>query len=78
MITKYLGGVERIDLYFPSAIFTIGPQMLEALQISALALPIADLIFDKLKRGRLAKIGYTDLKTDCRPTGWRSSGIRSI
>ena len=55
-ITKHLGGVERVDLYLGAAVLTIGTEVLKPLKVSALALPVADLVFDKFERRRLAKV----------------------
>src|SRR5262249_15751085 len=48
--------IERINLNFRSAILTICAEMLEALEVSALTLPVSDLVFDKLQCGSLPKV----------------------
>ena len=48
---------ERIDLDLGRAQFLqLAAQMLEALEVAALALPVADLVLDKFELRRLAKI----------------------
>ena len=56
VVTKHLGRVERIDLDLGAAVLTVCPQVFEALEVSALALPVADLVLDKFERRCLAKI----------------------
>ena len=56
IVAEHFGRIERIDLDLGSAFFTVGTQMLEALEVAALTLPVADLILDIFERRRLAKI----------------------
>ena len=58
VVTKHFGRIERIDLDLGTAVLTICTQMLEALEVSAFALPVADLVLDIFERRRLAKIRY--------------------
>jgi len=58
VLTKDFGRVERIDLDLGRAVLTVRTEVLEALQVSALALPVTDLILDVLERRGLAKIRY--------------------
>jgi hypothetical protein len=56
VVTEHFGRIERIDLYLGTTVLTICAQMLEALEVTALALPITYLILDILERSSLAKI----------------------
>jgi hypothetical protein len=56
LVTKDFGRIERVDLDLGSTVLTVCPEMLKALKVAALALPIADLILDKLESRGLAKI----------------------
>src|SRR5688572_11312203 len=57
IITEHLGGIERIYLYLCTAVLTVCAEVLEALKVPALTLPVADLILDVLKSRRFSKIG---------------------
>src|SRR5690606_368723 len=54
--TENFGRIERIDLYFRTAVLTICAKVFEAFEITALTLPVSDLVFDKFERGGFAKI----------------------
>jgi len=56
VVTEHFGRVERIDFDLGRAILTVGTQVLEALEVAALTLPVADLILDIFERRRFAKI----------------------
>src|SRR3954451_23462963 len=56
VIAENFGGAEGVDLDLGTAVFAVCSKMLETLEVSALALPVADLIFDKFEGGRLTKI----------------------
>lgn len=43
-----LGRIERIDLDLRRAVLTIGSEVLEALEVAALTLPVAYLVLDEL------------------------------
>ena len=57
VVTKDFSRIERIDLYLRAAILTVRTKVLEAFQVSAFALPIADLVLDVFERRGLTKIG---------------------
>jgi hypothetical protein len=57
VVTQHLGRIEGINLDLRGAVLTIGAEMLEALEIAALALPVAYLILDVLEGRGLTKIG---------------------
>src|SRR5439155_1760028 len=48
VVAEYFSGIERIDLDLGTAILTVCPEMFETLEVAALTLPVADLIFNKL------------------------------
>ena len=56
IVTEHFGRVERIDLDLGRAVLTVRTQMLKTLEITALTLPVADLILDILEHRRLTKI----------------------
>jgi hypothetical protein len=56
IVAEHFGRVEWIDLDLGTAIFTVSTQMLEAFEVTALALPVADLILDVLERCGFAKV----------------------
>lgn len=56
MIAQHLSRIEWIDLDLGAAILAVCAQVLKALQVSALTLPVTDLIFDEFEGSRLAKI----------------------
>ncbi len=55
-VTKDLCRVKRINLYLRTALLTIGTQMLQSFEISAFALPVADLELDIFERCGFAKV----------------------
>src|SRR6266550_5598972 len=56
-VTECLAGPQRIDFDTGLAILARRAQVFQSFQIAALALPIADLIFDKVERRGFAKVG---------------------
>lgn len=56
IFTEDFGRIERIHLDLRTTVFTICPEMLEAFEVTALTLPVADLILNVLKRRGLAEI----------------------
>src|SRR5258708_6072175 len=56
-VTECLAWPQRIDLDAGLATLTRRAQVFQSFQIAALALPIADLIFDKVERRSFAKVG---------------------
>src|ERR1700686_4682039 len=56
-VTQRLAWSQRINFDAGRATLTCSSQVFQAFEISAFALPVADLIFDKVERGRFAKIG---------------------
>src|SRR6267142_4902042 len=56
-VTQRLAWPQRIDFDAGLATFTRRAQVFQSFEIAALALPIADLVFDKIERRRFAKVG---------------------
>ena len=56
LVTKRFAGGKRIDLDRRTAVLTVCAQVIQTFEMSALALPVSDLILDKIERRRLAKI----------------------
>jgi hypothetical protein len=56
ILAENLGRVERVHLDLRRAVLAICSQVLQAFEVAALALPVADLVLDVLERRRLAKI----------------------
>ena len=57
IVTEHFGRIERIDLDLRATVLTISSQVFEAFEVSALTLPVADLILNIFEGRRLAKIG---------------------
>ena len=79
IVTENFCRIERINLDFRAAILTIGAEMFQSFQISAFALPVADLIFDKFEHRGFAEIreGVAMLRS-CVDTTTRTQGSRFI
>jgi len=60
IVTEHLCRIEWVDLDLGTAVLTICTQVLEALKVAALALPIADLVLNKFQRCCLTKVGYRE------------------
>jgi hypothetical protein len=72
--------VEGVGDDHVAAVGAGGAQVVEALEVAALALPVADGEVDELELETLRKsvMGKTEVKTDCRPLSSRSWGSLSI
>jgi len=57
IVTENLCRVERVNLDLGTAVLTICTQVLEALEVAAFALPVADLVLNKFQRCCLTKVG---------------------
>src|SRR5216683_2586712 len=55
-VTERFAGTQRIDFDTGAAMLTGRAQIFQSFQIAAFALPVADVILDKVERGRLAKV----------------------
>ena len=77
---KHFAGMERIGDHGGAAVAAGGPQVVQPLEVAALALPVADGIVDELQPGDIAEIliGNTDWNTACNPASSRSLGSQSI
>src|SRR5215468_644801 len=54
-VAQSLARTQRIDLDLRAAALTGCAQVLQTFEVAALALPVADLVLDKIQRRRLAK-----------------------
>ena len=57
IVTEHFGRIERIDLDLRATVLTISSQVFEAFEVSALTLPVTDLILNIFEGRRFAKIG---------------------
>jgi len=57
VVAEDLSRIERVDLDLGAAVLTVCAKVLEALEITALALPVSDLVLDILERRCLSEIG---------------------
>ena len=57
-VAENFGGVERVNFDLRAAVLTICAKVLKTFKISALALPVADLVFDILERRCFAEVRY--------------------
>ena len=57
LVTKRFAGRQRIDLDRRAAVLTVRAKIVQTFEPSALTLPVADLILDKIERGGAAKVG---------------------
>ena len=55
-VTERFTRTQRIDFDTGAAVLARGAQILQPFEVAAFALPIADMVFDKVERCRLAKI----------------------
>src|SRR5256885_5971408 len=55
-VTESFTGTKGIDLDTRAATFTSRAQITQTFQVAAFTLPVADLVFDEIKRCRFAKI----------------------
>ncbi len=72
VVTKHFGRIERIDLYLGRQFLQFARRCSRPFEISALTLPVTDLILDVFERRRLAKIRHRKDRTQ-RPTASRCS-----
>ncbi len=56
LVAERFSGSKRIDFDGRSAGLAVCAQIIKAFETSALALPITNLVFDKIESGRAAKI----------------------
>ena len=66
MVAKHVARMERIGADGGAAIPAGGPQMVQAFQVAALALPVADRVIDELQLADAAKIGDREYRTENR------------
>src|SRR6185503_2578307 len=55
-MTKRIAGSERVHLDRRTAVFTVRTQIVKTFETSALALPVTNLVLDKIQRGSTAKV----------------------
>jgi len=63
-----------------AAVLAGAAQVVEAAEVAALALPVADRVVDEIELGdaRKSVMGKTELNTACKPQSSRSEGSRFI